>query len=150
MEGPPVVVTNTDRDGNLVLSGGVTTYVTTESAASASHTKNVALSVTRKPTDTVTVTMTISNTAEGEIIGPATSPVQNAPNKKALTFTPAEVVGSSLTKSFTIQGKDDGVRDGDKSYTISFLVESPDPEFNGLYLPPLNVTNTDDGIVGTP
>ena len=69
------------------------------------------------------------------------------PNQKILTINPEDVLTNPAFKSFTLTGLDDHVRDGDKTYNISFVVQSTDPEFDGLYLPPLSVTNTDDGTV---
>jgi hypothetical protein len=151
MQGPTVSVSNGDRDGNLKLTSSTTTYVTTESAASASHTKNISFTIARKPTSPVMITISVSNNAEAEIIVPDGTSDAADPNKKILTITPEEVMSVPFTRSFTLSGKDDHVRDGDQTYTVNFLVQSNDQEFNGLYLPPLNGTNTDDGDVsGTP
>jgi cyclophilin family peptidyl-prolyl cis-trans isomerase len=145
MEGPPVLVSNTDRDGNLKLTNSQTTYVTTESAAPGSHSKNIGLTMNKKPTAPVTITIAASNNAEGKIIVVGGTEDSADPNKKILTFLPEDFQSTIALKSFTIEGVDDGVRDGDKTYTVSFVVQSNDPEFDGLYLPPLSITNTDDG-----
>ena len=149
MQGTPVLVSNGDRDGNLALASSTTTYVTTESAASSSHTKTVGINITRKPTAPVMITISASNNGEGEIIVPNGTADAADPNKKIMTINPEDVVSIPTLKSFTIRGVDDHVRDGDQTYTVSFVVHSTDQEFDGLYLPPLTVTNTDDGDVVT-
>ena len=145
MEGPPILVSNGDRDGNLKLTNSTTTYVTTESTASPAHSANISLTVARKPTAPVMITITVGDNTAGVVSGPGVTSDAADPNTKILTINPEDVLTLPSLKSFTLTGVDDHVRAGPKTYTLSFLVQSTDPEFDGLYLPPLSITNSDDG-----
>lgn len=152
MEAPPILVSNADRDNNLKLTSSVTTYITTESATNASaHTKTISITLNKKPTADVKITISNDDNTEADIGVPGNASDPIDPNKKILTITPAEVTTVPYMRTFTITGKDDHIRDMDAPYKISFVVTSADQEFDGLPLPTLNNTNTDDGdLTGAP
>ena len=85
--------------------------------------------------------------------GPPTHPVK-------ITFdttdpTEGTVSSSSVTlnknnwdipKEITVKGLADGIQDGDVDYQITGLASSSDPDFDGLVMPVVSVTNLNDAV----
>jgi hypothetical protein len=104
--------------------------------------------VNRIPTAPVSVTITPSAPGEGEILVAGGTADPADPNRKILTIdVPPEGTTVPFNRSFTIKAKDDNVRQTNPTYSVSFTVASNDPEFDGLRISNLAVTNTDDGAV---
>jgi hypothetical protein len=85
--------------------------------------------------------------------GPPTHPVKITLN----TSDPTEgtVSSSSVTlnknnwdefKVITVIGLADGIQDGDVDYQITGLASSSDPDFDGLVMPAVSVTNLNDAV----
>jgi hypothetical protein len=123
---PDVSVTNKDND---VVGFAVTPtkgLFTNEYGGTTHFT--VALKST--PSANVTIGLTSSNTAEGTV-SPAT-----------LTFTPANAL---TPQTVTVTGVDDGVPDGNVTYTIiTAPAVSADATYNGLNPPDVTVINLDN------
>jgi cyclophilin family peptidyl-prolyl cis-trans isomerase len=135
--GPTVLVTNTDIDSNIVLSK--TTLTTTE-AAGTNHQGTFTMRLKKVPTAPVTVEIFIGDETEGEIILPGeTQPVPEGA-ALAVTFTPEDAL---TAQTITVQGKADGITDGNITYSISFRGTSDDPEFNNITPRRISVTNND-------
>ncbi|HZF10624.1 MAG TPA: hypothetical protein VFE33_17700 [Thermoanaerobaculia bacterium] len=104
--------------------------VTSESGQSATFT--VRLTSPPASDDTVTVTVTSSNTNEGTVQPPS------------LTFT---VENWNNPQTVTVTGQDDLVLDGSQHYEIDFAVTSGDLAYNGLRVAPVQAVNLDNDQV---
>ena len=83
----------------------------------------------------MTVALASSNVSEGTV-----SPT-------ALVFTPANW---NTPQTVTVTGVDDDVDDGNVAYTIVTTVSSDDPNYNGIAVADVSVTNIDnDGAATT-
>jgi hypothetical protein len=107
-----VAATNADDDSaSLVLSGGP--LATSESGASASF----GVRLSSLPGANVTVTLT------------STRPGEALPAVQTLSFTPANW---NTPQNVTVQGQDDMLVDGDRSFAITLATTSADSHFHGL------------------
>ncbi len=111
-----LMVQITDDEGtgipNVVVEGGANA-VTTESGGTA----EVFLSIGRRPTDPVELTLADYDETEGTL------------SATSFTFT-AE--NWNIRQSLVITGVDDDLPDGDRSYEVRFLVSTNDSLFRGL------------------
>ena len=80
------------------------------------------------PANEVTVTPSSSDTGEGTVSG-------------ALTFNTANW---NTARAVTATGVDDADLDGEQTFSITFRVESTDPDYAGISVPVVSVTNVDD------
>ena len=80
------------------------------------------------PANEVTVTPSSSDTGEGTVSG-------------ALTFNTANW---NTARTVTATGVDDADLDGEQTFSITFRVESTDPDYAGISVPAVSVTNVDD------
>ena len=80
------------------------------------------------PANEVTVTPSSSDTGEGTVSG-------------ALTFT---TTNWNTARTVTVTGVDDADVDGEQTFSITFRVESTDPDYAGINVPAVSVTNADD------
>ena len=80
------------------------------------------------PANEVTVTPSSSDTGEGTVSG-------------ALTFNTANW---NTARTVTATGVDDADLDGEQTFSITFRVESTDPDYAGISVPAVSVTNIDD------
>ncbi len=140
MNGPDVIVTNVDRDTNLTVASQPLSTSVLQTKEEGTTTAKFTIRVNRAPTDPVSVKMTLSNTAEGEIILPGQTQPVPAGQDIVVTFQP----GGDMAKEITVRGKDDAADDGDITYTIGFEVLSEDPQFDGLAPQPVSVKNADN------
>ncbi len=124
---PDVNVLNTDNDVRSVLVSRTTGLVVTE----AGGTDTFTLRLSQPPTANVSITLNSGNNSEGTV-APGT-----------VTFTPENW---DVAQTVTVTGVDDnGADDGDRVFTIfTSVTSSTDSNFNGLPVPDVNVTNTDD------
>jgi hypothetical protein len=83
------------------------------------------------PTHPVKITLETSDPTEGTVSSSSVSLNKNNWN------TPREIVVIGLT---------DGIQDGDIDYQITGLSSSTDPDFDGLVMPAVSVTNLNDAI----
>eukprot|EP00163_Fabomonas_tropica_P013423 TRINITY_DN2494_c0_g1_i1.p1 TRINITY_DN2494_c0_g1~~TRINITY_DN2494_c0_g1_i1.p1 ORF type:complete len:1396 (-),score=273.64 TRINITY_DN2494_c0_g1_i1:95-4282(-) len=84
------------------------------------------VTINQKPRFPVTVRMFSNDTSEGKV------------SLSELFFATATW---ELPRTFTIEGVPDDIRDGDQSYNVNIQVESDDTVFEGLFVPPLQMTN---------
>jgi len=102
--------------------------VTTESGGTASFT----IVLDRYPAANVSLAISSSNPTEG-VVAPT-----------SLTFTRTDW---NQPRTVTVTGMDDGVADGDQSYTIvTGAAASDDPAYAGMNPPDVTVINTDDDV----
>ena len=80
------------------------------------------------PANEVTVTPSSSDMGEGTVSG-------------ALTFT---TTNWNTARTVTVTGVDDADVDGEQTFSITFRVESTDPDYAGISVPAVSVTNADD------
>ena len=80
------------------------------------------------PANEVTVTPSSSDTGEGTVSG-------------ALTFT---TTNWNTARTVIVTGVDDADVDGEQTFSITFRVESTDPDYAGISVPAVSVTNVDD------
>jgi hypothetical protein len=130
-----VSVTNIDDDTAGVVVTPTAGLTTTEAGATASFT----IVLTSEPTADVAIDLSSSNPNEG------------LPSPTSLTFTAANW---SVARTVTVTGIDDFVADGDQAYTIiTSNAISADPNYGGMAVADVSVTNLDDdtpGIAVTP
>ncbi|MFP6613255.1 MAG: DNRLRE domain-containing protein, partial [Pirellulales bacterium] len=108
--------------------GGVGQLTTTESGGAATF----GLALETIPTKDVTIDLSSSDLTEGRVV-PA-----------SITFTPANALEP---QPVTIIGVDDNLVDGDTGYSIVIAAaQSADPNYDGMDLNDLSVTNTDDEV----
>ncbi len=120
-------IINDDSTGIIVSpTSGLTT---TEGGGTATFT----VVLTSTPTADVVIALTSSNTAEGTV------------DPASLTFTSANW---NVAQTVTVTGVDDPTADGDVVFNISFVVTSGDPNYDGVALPDVPVTNLDDDTSG--
>jgi hypothetical protein len=124
---PTVSVTNTDNE-----TAGVTFTPLSGNTTEAGGTSTFTAVLNSQPTDNVTFTFTSSDITEGTVT-------------TTITFTPANW---NIPQTVTITGVNDFVDDGDIPYTITTTTSSTDPGYNGLVIPPVNLTNIDNDTAG--
>lgn len=121
---------NLDSDAARIIVTPVSGLVTTEAGGTTQF--NVILD--SRPTATVTIAISSSNTAEGTV-----SPA-------SLTFTPDNW---NQAQTVTITGVDDRHVDGDKPYTIiTAAAVSSDANYNGINPADVSVINRDSDTAG--
>lgn len=111
---------------------GVT--ITPTSGLTTSETGGTAtftVSLESIPTTNVTINLASSNPLEG------TAPT-------GITFTPQNW---ATAQTITVQGVDDGVRDGDRAYTIQTTVTSTDSTYAAINPADVSLLNLDNGAV---
>jgi hypothetical protein len=86
-----------------------------------------------QPTASVGLSLTVGDTSEGSL------------DKTTLIFS---TTNWSTPQTLTVTGLDDGIDDGDVTYTISATVVSTDADYATLEVPEVSVTNADDDEVG--
>ncbi len=125
-----------DETYSIVISPR--TLQTTE-AAGASNTAVFYVAMSCQPSSNVVLPSIVSNdTGEGTV------------DRSSVTFTPSNW---DTPQGVTVSGVDDGIEDGDQTYTISISPsESADSSYNGITFGPVMVTNLDAqaSIVVTP
>lgn len=117
------VTTVDDEDAFTVseISGN-----TNEDGAQATFT----VQLTAEPTDTVSVSVSSSDTTEG-LVSPT-----------SLAFT---ALNWNAPQTVTVTGVDDDYEDGNKNFNINFgAANSTDARFSGVQIDPVSVTNEDD------
>lgn len=124
-----VALVNTDDDVAGVLVTPVSGLITRENGASASF--DVVLQ--SQPAADVFVALGSSNTAEGIVTTPS------------LTFTSANW---NVPQHVTVAGVDDAVIDNNVAYTVNSTASSSDPNYNGLSVPDVALTNLDNDNIG--
>lgn len=128
--GDPVIVTNTDDDTagvTVTPSGGLRTN-------EAGGTSNFAVVLTSQPIADVTITLSSSDSSEGEV-GPA-----------SLTF---DAQNWSVPQTVTVTGVDDRLDDGDATFTVVTEPASSDgPDYDGFDSADVTIINEDDDTAG--
>ncbi|MCU0566305.1 MAG: DUF4347 domain-containing protein, partial [Oculatellaceae cyanobacterium Prado106] len=124
---PPVSVTNVDND-----AVGVTLTPVLGTTTEAGGTTTFTAVLTSQPTADVTLIFTSSDASEGTVT-------------TSITFTAANW---NVPQTVTVTGVDDAIADGNIPYTITTTTSSTDPNYNGLTLTPVPVTNTDNDSAG--
>lgn len=104
------------------VTGGV--RYTTESGGSHS----IAISLSKQPTQDVTVSAASLDLTEGTITGKSEDGLTIV-SGNTVTFTPAEW---NSVKAFVVTGTQDYIQDGNVDYTVKLLSSSSDTSFNGL------------------
>lgn len=126
-----VSVTNTDNDMASVTVSPTSGLTTTEAGGTAAFTIVLA----SQPTASVTVSLASSNVAEGTA------------SAASVTFT---TMNWSMAQMITITGVDDFLDDGNIGYSVvTGAGSSADPNYNGLSISDVTVTNTDNDTAGT-
>ena len=125
----PPSVTITGPTGTSGLTAGELGLTTTETGGTATFT--VVLNIW--PTAAVTLSISSSDVTEGTV----------AP--QSLTFT---ATNWNIPQTVTITGVDDDIDDGDQDYKIVLAATSDQPDYNGINLPEVLVTNRDDDAAG--
>ena len=125
----PPSVTITDPTGTSGPTAGGLGLTTTETGGTATFT--VVLNIW--PTAAVTLSISSSDITEGTV----------AP--QSLTFT---ATNWNIPQTVTITGVDDKIDDGDQDYKIVLAATSDQPDYNGINLPEVLVTNRDDDVAG--
>lgn len=123
-----VSVTNFDND-----SAGIIVTPTSGQTTEAGGAATFAVELTSAPTSNVTVLLSSSDTSEGTV-----SPA-------SIVFTPSNWASS---QSVTVEGQDDPRADGNVAYTIITTAESDDPNYDGLPVADLALTNVDNDSAG--
>jgi len=130
LNGADVSASNTDDDAAGITVTPTSGLVTTEAGGTATFT----VRLDTLPTADVTIALSSSDTSEGNV-----SPA-------SLTFTSTN---GTTAQTVTITGVDDGVDDGDVSYTIlTAAATSSDGAYNSLNGADVSVSNTDDDTAG--
>ncbi|WP_455220126.1 hypothetical protein, partial [Kaarinaea lacus] len=128
----PVSVTNQDNDTSGSPVVGVTVsptagLITSEDAAAAT----VSLVLDAQPSDTVSISVTSSDTSEGTV----------APG--SLQFNAANW---DTPQTVTVTGVDDADVDGDIAYNVNFAAQSNDTRYNGITVDSVSLTNRDNDV----
>ena len=121
-----VLFTNVDDESPGITVNPTSGLVTTE----AGGTDSFVVMLNTQPTDVVTIELSSSDTTEGTV------------NPTSLTFTASNW---STPQTVTVTGVDDGVDDGNQSYTVGTApASSADSDYSGTNPADVSVTNTDD------
>ncbi|MEW5845404.1 MAG: Ig-like domain-containing protein [Bacteroidota bacterium] len=127
---PDVTVTNVNDDVAGITVNPTSGLTTTEAGGTATFT----IRLNSRPTANVTIGVSSSNTAEGNV-----SPA-------SVTFTPSNW---NTNQTITITGVNDDVDDDDVAYTIvTAAATSTDPKYNGINPSDVSVTNLDNDVAG--
>jgi hypothetical protein len=127
---PNVLLFNTDNDSAGVTVTAAALLTTTEVGGAAMFT----IVLNSQPTANVTIGLAPSDATEGAVL-PA-----------AAIFTPSNW---NTAQTVTVTGVDDAVADGAQPYTVvtGFAV-STDSAYNGIDVPDVNASNTDNDSAG--
>ena len=140
-----VVVFNMDDEAPLTpgvtLKAGTINYV-----SESGLTSGFEVSLNSVPASSVTISLTVSDAAEGTFAAPFTG------STGTLTFTAANWF---LPQTVTAAGVDDSVADGNRAFTvITGTTVSLDPKYNGMFNPPdvafINIDDDKPGVTVTP
>jgi hypothetical protein len=130
LDGPDVKVSNGDDDSAGFIVMPSMGLVTTEKGDFATFT----IALTSKPTKDVRVALVSTSPGEGTVSPPS------------VTFTPENY---RALQTVTVTGVDDKIEDGNQIYRIAtYTAESMDPGYNGLPVPDVELSNTDDDSAG--
>ena len=113
-----------DDTAPAVLISGADGLKTGEDGTTATFQVRLATA----PANEVTVTPSSSDMGEGTVSG-------------ALTFT---TTNWNTARTVTVTGVDDADVDGEQTFSITFSVESTDPDYAGISVPAVSVANADD------
>ncbi|MBO5754318.1 MAG: endonuclease/exonuclease/phosphatase family protein [Proteobacteria bacterium] len=125
-----VAVTNLDNDPPDIPASFKVSATSLQIEESGAHGVFTVAPGT-KPIAPVTVTMTVTDTTEGQI------------KPSVLTFTEQDW---ETAQNIEVFGVVDGVEDGTQHFRVEFQVASTDPRFNGYQIAPIQVTCTDSDI----
>ena len=115
----------------ITPTSGLTT--TEDSVQNGGHVATFQVVLNSQPTANVTVSLTSSNTNEGTL------------STTTLTFTAANW---NSPQTVTVTGVNDFLV-GNITYAINFSVASADPDYGGMTVPSLSVTNIDNDTYNT-
>ncbi|HRP70608.1 MAG TPA: DUF1554 domain-containing protein, partial [Turneriella sp.] len=133
--------------------GGIYINPTTGTTSEAGGTQTIGISLTSKPTATVMLTISSSNTAEGQIkrsSGTCDTAGSVAAGSCTLTFTDADYL---TPKNIAVVGQNDNVVDTGTAYKLQISASSADPLYTIAQFDAASITNTDNdtaGFVATP
>ena len=96
-------------------------------------------------TATFDVILRSTPSAQVDISLVSNDPGEGTVDPAVLSFSP---VNADIPQTATITGVQDGVPDGDQAYLIITEATSADPEYNGIAVPDVSVTNRDNGLAG--
>lgn len=139
---PPLETPGTEPVASFVFVPAPTPGVTTKSDQAAqtsesggSHAFTVELDI--KPASDVVLALASSDETEGTL------------SVATLTFTPENW---NVPQSVTVTGQDDAEQDGAVAYSVTFAATSDDPNYGGLSIPSLPLSNNDNegGITVSP
>ncbi len=129
-----VTVTNIDDD--LAAGGVIVSPVSGLTVSEAGNTATFSITLTSAPASPVSITVASSDETEGK----ATPSILNLTN---LNWN------NAVANTVTITGQDDVAFDQTISYSIvTSITSSLDPNYNGLNVPDVSVTTTDNEVVG--
>ena len=120
--GNELTLTIEDANSPTVAFSPTTGLYTSEAGTTAQVTTSLGCT----PTSPVTVHLTSSDTSEGTV-------------PESIELYPGP-------QSFSVEGQNDSVVDGDVTYSITATVESLDPLFDGALVAPVTVVNRDDDL----
>jgi len=125
---------------NIVLNEYTTALIT------ISETEGLVTTEAPGGTDIFTVVLNSQPTADVTIGLESSDPGEGTVSPASLTFTNGDW---DSPQTVTVTGVDDDIDDGDQIYAIILLnTVSADTKFDGIDLPDVSVTNTDDDIAG--
>ncbi len=121
-----------DTDVPGVLVRAASPFITREVGGSATFT--VVLQTSPQPGNTVTINVGTTDSTE-VTVAPTT-----------LTF---DSNNFDIPQTVTVNGIDDGLRDGDQNYQITLrMAQTSDPDYVSLRIPSINAVNIDNGGAG--
>ncbi|SVB17491.1 uncharacterized protein METZ01_LOCUS170345, partial [marine metagenome] len=139
---PDVSMTNLDLTDKGAFYVSRISNTTDENGATASFTIRLSSAPADNGTtaqDNVTITMSVSDTTEGEIVSIGNK--QTGDNTSALVFTDSNW---SAERTVTVRGVFDNITDGDQKYTVVLKDNvSSDARFRYVDPPDVEVTNVD-------
>ena len=125
----PVAASNADDDTSAVL------VAPAGSPSELGGQATLSVQLDAQPTDTVTITLSSDNPAEGVVTTPAT---------KVLTFTTTDY---NVAQTVIVTGINDDRDDGDTAFNIDFALTGNDAQYTAL-TPATQLTNIDDDDAG--
>ncbi len=128
-----VDVTVTNLDDELSTPAILVTPTGGLQTTEAGDTATFTVVLGTPPASTVGITLSVGDTSEGSV------------DRTTLIFSASSW---SEPQTITVSGLDDGIDDGDVTYTISSAVVSNDEDYAALSVPDVSVTNRDDDEVG--
>lgn len=93
----------------------------------------------------VTVSLTAEPTADVTLSFSSSDPSEGMPAPALLVFTAANW---NNAQTVTITGQDDALIDGEQVYQINTAVSSSDVSYDGLAVPAIDASNSDDDVAG--